>query len=219
MSRYDLIINGLHVLELLACIAGVLSWKKIKDTYWKWFPFYLLLIVIAEVTAIFVNNYQGVKAGAGIYRYFAMPLQMLFFFWLFYQEFKPYRRRVLPVIATLLFIGAYIYELVAVGTLEGWINSFSYTVGNVLLAGLIIVFFLRFIQTDRLLNFKADTMFWVSIGALIFYVGSLPYYGLYNILRTDENMHILVIYWYFQMAFNYLMYTCFIIAFLWGRPK
>ena len=220
MDLYDKFILGLHILEAAACLTGFLVWKKIKNTYWKWFAVYLLVIILIEGAGWVLNAYDPeMKAAAKLFRYFGMPVQMLFFYWLFYKEFRESSRKKLPIIAAAIFLVAHLYDLIADHSLEKWINSFSYTVGNVLLAGLVLVFFFKYIQTERILTFRSDMMFWVCVGILVFYVGSLPYFGLYNILVKKENIHILLVYWYFQMAFNYIMYSCFTIAFLWGKPR
>ncbi len=219
MNIYDHVRTGIVLIEALACIIGFLYWNKIKHTYWKWFPAYLLFIAAAEMVGLYLSRQNLFAETIVLHKFFTIPLQMFFFYWLFYKQFEETPDKKWPIVGAALFGAAFLYEMTASKEISGWFVSFSYTVGNVMLAGLILLFFVRYVRTDRILFFKSDMIFWVCLGAMIFYLGSLPYYGLYNTLKTKGNGPILNTYWFFQMGFNYLMYIFFSIAFIWGRPR
>ena len=40
----------LNVFEGLACVTGLVYWKKIRHTYWKYFVVYLALVFFMEVS-------------------------------------------------------------------------------------------------------------------------------------------------------------------------
>lgn len=216
ISIYEWIRYGLNLFELMACVTGFIYWKKIRDTYWRWFPIYLLVIVCVEIMGALTEG----DFNMNLYSYFGIPIQFLFFFWLFNRYFKPLPPVVWTIIATTVYIIALLTELVFLRNETLFFSSLSYTVGNVMLAILVLIFFSRFISSEKILGFKSDMMFWVSLGLLIFYLGSLPFYGLYNTIRDDKKYPgLLNTYWSVQMIFNYLMYTFFTIAFIWGKPK
>src|ERR1044071_5925628 len=97
MDKYFYIRLGLNLLELAACITGFIYWKKIKDSYWKWFAIYLLLIVLTEVAALFIAyQLKDAALNGKLYSYFGIPLQFLFFSWLFARELRPYREKNWP---------------------------------------------------------------------------------------------------------------------------
>jgi hypothetical protein len=108
--------------------------------------------------------------------------------------------------------------MVYVSKEKWWFSSFSYTIGNIILLGLILSCLYKIIKSDDILQFRASMMFWVCLGLLFFYLGSLPFFGLWNYLNNNHPA-IFDNYWYIQMALNYLMYFTFSLGFIWHKPK
>jgi hypothetical protein len=208
---------GLNCLELLACIAGFINWKKIRHTYWKWFPVYLAVIVLTEVTAeciMYIGKNQALNAD--IYRFFGIPIQFLFFFWLIAQYLKPYKENKWPLYAAAIYILSWFADFFYFSERNILFQSFSYTMANALLLVLIILFFIKFMNSNEILNYRSSMMFWVCLGLLIFYLGTFPFYGLRNTLYKSFRS-IFDVYWYISFILDYLMYVLFAIAFVWGR--
>jgi len=219
MNKYLFIRLLLNFFELLACVAGFISWKKVKDSFWKWLVIYLSLITVTEIG----NEYIGYRLGnerlnAGINFFFSIPLQFIFFFWLFYQWFQPRNEKRWPLAGAAIYFISLLTELLYFGERKLWFLSFSYTTGNIVLLLLTLLFFYNFMNSDEILKYKNSMMFWVSLGLLFFYLGSLPFFGLWNTLATGYP-NVFNQYWMVQMGLNCLMYLFFSIAFIWGKPK
>lgn len=221
MDKYSLMRQCVTYAEIIACLTGFIYWKKIRDTYWRWFPVYLLAIVIAEGTAKYVDEVlNNRQLNVLIYQFFGIPVQFLFFFWLFYRFFKDNnytRESKWPLLGVIIYLSAWFVELFFLRGTKLWFFSFSYTVGNVILSVFVLAFFARFINSDKILGYRSDMMFWTCLGVLLYYFGALPYYGLYNTIGGFPEFA--NIYWFFQMTFSCLMYLFFTIAFIWGKPK
>ena len=97
-------------------------------------------------------------------------------------------------------------------------DSFSYCIGNLVLLVIIIAFFIKFSRGDDILNYSSSMIFWVSLGALVFYLGTLPYFGLIHLLY-DKHRVIFNYYTYLFFVFDWIMYLLFIIGFIKWRPK
>lgn len=219
MDKYLILSLGVVLLELIASITGFVHWKKIKDSYWKWFPVYLLVLVLAELVAIYAARALAeVNFSGMVYRYFAIPLQFLFYFWLFYQYLKESRQRKWPLVAVVIYVASWVVEITYFMHKKLWFMSFSYTVGNVMLLVLIILFLIRFIFSQEILQFKSSLIFWVNFGLLIFYLGTFPFYALRNTLYY-EYKEIFFTYGYINFVLDYLMYAVFTFAFIWAKPK
>ncbi len=210
---------GLNFFELLACVTGFASWRKIKNSYWKFFPLYLALIVVTEITAECIGYLGGNwKLNADIYYFFGIPLQFIFFYWLFYKWFVLQSEKRCALLGTAIYLLTLLADMLFFNQMKFWFSSLSYLVGNIILLILIIIFFLGFINSRHILTYQGNMMFWTCTGLLVFYLGSLPFYGLWNTLARDYP-DIFNAYWIIQVLFNYLMYIFFIIAFIWGKPK
>ncbi len=214
MDEFDWIRLGLNFFELLACVTGFIYWKKIRHTFWKWFPFYLLAIICVELTGKFLPRGPNVL----VYSYVGIPLQFLFYFWLFFKYFEHSKERKWPLIGMVIYILGWLTEIFFLEGIRSGFFSFSYMCGNVILSILVLLFFIRFINSDKVLEYRSDMMFWVCCGLLIFFLGSLPLYGLWNTLAAGF-FKIFNVYWKVHMVFDYIMYICFSIAFIWGKPK
>jgi hypothetical protein len=204
--------KALFVFELLAGIIGLVHWRNIKNSYWRYFPFYLIFLAILETSTYFVGN-SIVKY---INTFILIPAEFLFFFWLFYQNSQKKR---------FIFIGVFVYLLsffIEVGFAEkvksGLFLSFPYSVGNLILLIFILQYFYKLIYSDRILFFYRERMFWVALGLLIFFLGTFPYFGLYNLMLT-KHFDLLVTYTWVEIFLNYTMYLLFAASFIWGKEK
>ena len=219
MDSIALLKWGLNLTELLACIAGFLHWKKLRTTYWKWFPFYLAIIFITELTAkYFLYGMNRPDLNGKLYLYFGIPVQFLFFFWLFKQYYQQTSIRNWPYIGAVCYVISWVIDLVCFTQSRLWFMSFSYTIGNIILLLFILTFFIRTIRSDEILRIRQDIMFWTCLGLLTFYLGTLPFFGLYNTLN-EKYPRIFDLYWYIQLGLDYLMYLFFMMAFICGKPK
>lgn len=212
-------IYTLNAFELMACIVGFMYWQKIRDAYWKWFPVYLGVIVLIEMTGEYMLHVKkDLSANIAIYSFFGIPLQFFFLYWLFYQQFKKTSNSNWPLISAVIYLAALITDLSYISGIEFYFESFSYTIGCTLLLALLFIYFFRFIKSDEIIGYKNNMMFWVSIGVLAFYIGTMPFYAFRKKLYVEfENFF--YIYWYIQFGLNYLMYLFFIFSFIWGKPK
>ena len=219
MNTQEYFILALNFCELAACFAGFYYWQKIKNSYWKWFPVYLAVIVVIEVLGKLLRLYFGPASwNTHLYIYFGIPIQFLFFFWLFSKQADAKKKRVMFIIPALVYIGAWVIERIFLAETRLWFTSFSYTIGNLLLVVLLINYLLKFINSDDILNYKQNMMFWVSVGLAVFYLGTFPFYALRNTLYYNYN-GIFVVYQSIQLILDCLMYLIFALAFIWGKPK
>ena len=222
MSSYIIIQD---FVELVACIAGFLCWRKIKHSYWRWFPVYLAVIVLTEAAgeyALIVK--RDLDLNVAIYKYWGIPIQFFFFYWLFHKHFNLKAKNRWPLFS------AAIYLLCLLSDISSWPGfmytnvsksgflATSYAVGVILLVILSLIYFVKFVKSDEPVSFRSDMMFSVAIGLMLFYMLTLPF----NMLRTYLYYNyrtVFDIYWHAQYILDYLMYLMFAVAFVWGKAR
>jgi hypothetical protein len=209
----------LYVMEGVAAVTAFIYMKKWKDTYWKWFPWYLLFIVIGEITGSYFTAYKMYVAVFDLCMYILIPVEFLFFFWIFYKAFKAEKIRWLPIACALVYCVCLVTDVVFFRNTQFITFSFSYTVGNVLLLILILNFFLSLMNSESVLKFRQNILFWVSIGLLVYYLGSCPFYGLKNLLVYKHYKTLYLPYAMFVYILDSLMYLTFALSFIWGKPN
>ncbi len=206
-------------MELLSLIAGLIYLLKVKKTIWLVFLFYLGFIVLGESVANYLHHYTIYKTHVNkIYNYILIPSEFFFFFWLYYKHAKSKRSKLLVAACFFLYIISFIADQYFFQGKKFIFDSFSYSMGNLLLLLVIISFFISFSKTDEILYYKSSIIFWVSLGAIVFYLGTMPYFGLMHLLY-DKYRTLFNFYTYLMFAFNWAMYLLFIVGFIKWKPR
>lgn len=205
-------------MELVACVTGFIYWHKVKQNYWKWFPFYLLFIVLAECVGYTLSVNKMKEANLAFFNYFEIPVEFLFFFWLFHQSLKHTKNNKLPVISTIIYAIAWLTDIFYFSKHKFGFYSFSYTIGNLLLLVLILRYYVQLVTSDEILSFRTNMLFWVSAGMLLYYLGTFPFYGLTNTLAAHYKQ-LYYSYIYVMYTLNCLMYLMFTLGFIWSNPN
>lgn len=219
MSIIELFKLILNLFEATACFAAFFYWNKVKKSHWKYFPFYLLLIFVAEIAGKYLNFAGHNILKVQLYNYFVIPLEILFFTWLFYKEFHQLRFRQLSLLMGFIYIVTWLTEMFIISKNNNWwVQSFSYTLGILVLIVQLLTYLYILATRDDILFIKTNMMFWVCLGLFVFYFCTLPFFGMGNYL-FDHFRNIYLGYAYAIYILNYIMYTLFIIAFIWGKPR
>jgi hypothetical protein len=142
-------------------------------------------------------------------------MEFLFFCWLFYQ-YLPQKQKWMAVTGAGIYLLTLIIEMIKIHGVDYFFKSMSYSVGNIVILLLTVTFFINLFNSTEILLFKRNIMFWVSIGLIVFYLGTFPFYALYNyFLKTDRPF--LEAYAWAMIFSNYCMYLLFTIGFIWGK--
>ncbi len=198
--------------ELAAFVVGMLTYHFLKGTTFRLFPFFLLFIVIVELTGTYIV--RKLHQHNSWLMNISTTLEYVFYAYIFSltlrdPAFKKMARRFMAcypvlVLLNLLFV-------------QGFTEFHSYTV---VLGSIFMVIFCCFFFYELLLNplegeLRKEPMFWTSTGILFFYLGDLTFNLLFTLLKDDEMGGKV-----FQSINNNLiliLYSCFIIAFLCQR--
>jgi len=208
----------LRVFEFVACVTGFIHWGKIRASIFKWFPFYLSFIVLSEFIGQLLSDPAMKRTNIAFFNYFEIPIEFLFFFWLFFKTGKHYTYKSLPIFCAGTYLVCWLIDSLYLSKLQFSFYSFSYTIGNLLLLVLILRYFILLVTSNSILGFANDMMFWICTGLLLYYLGTFPFYGLRNTLGTNYPQ-LYSTYSYIMYALNSLMYLMFTFSFIWGRPS
>lgn len=206
--------SSLPIYVMAAGILGLYLWRAERRSYWYYFP--ILLLTIGALDALgkllphgSVNNLY--------YSYLVIPFQFLFYLWFYYKE-NPKNRDLMLISLGFYFLSFVIEHFLYQDSPLHNFRSLTYLVSNIILLVFILSYFYRLSLSKDILSFSDQRMFWISLGLLIFWLGSLPYYGLHTYLSTNY-FNVFLAYTWFVVALNYIMYSLFICAFIWGVKK
>jgi hypothetical protein len=215
---FKILIKSLLYFELLPVIFGILYFKKFKDTYWKYFIYYLGFIFIAGALHNWIIqkyfNYLGDDFGNYFLSYFVIPIEFLFFYWLY--AYKSLNQKKLYWIFSILYLLSFAFHALIKETISS-IYSFNYVVGAFFLGILVFLEYMKQIKSDDIIKFKDNMMFYVNLGVCMLYIGTLPFFSFFGILL--KNMDIYINYYTIFLIVNHLMYLLFTAAIIWGKPN
>ncbi|MCZ4223630.1 hypothetical protein [Pedobacter rhodius] len=203
----------LGVEALAAIIALFFYYKNAVHDFWKCFALYLVFIFLCELFGKYGSNWISFSK-ALFYNYFVIPLQFLFFYWLY--AVKSLRRKNLFIIFSLLYLISFIpSELYFKGSKI--IFSFNYTFGAFILMTLVVMEYYKQITSSDILNFNRNRMFYINLGVTLFYIGTLPFWTFYYLLL--KYTQIWTIYFDYFLISAIVMYILFSISFIWEKQN
>ncbi|MEM6720529.1 MAG: hypothetical protein AAF611_14475 [Bacteroidota bacterium] len=206
--------------ECITAFIGFLYYPKLTDSYWKWFSVYLIFIFFQELfwIVIFPLNFSNellITWSTHYYNYVGLPIQYLFFYWLY--AYKSLRNKT-------LFYAFFILYLPIVTILHQYLSAHvqrftvNILVGSTLLTILAILEFARQIRHEDILKFRENKMFYINTGAFLFYVGTFPLSVIIVLKSSDEIIKEgFTFFMYYFYISNYIMYSLFSMSFIWGK--
>lgn len=93
------------------------------------------------------------------------------------------------------------------------ISTFTYITGSILLLGFIFYYYFEILLSNRILNIKRDISFYISIGAVVYFLTTTPIFIYFNYF-TNKSPEFVQLSSAVIIAMNILMYSTYILGFL-----
>ena len=198
--------------ELGAFIVSALTWRSLKGTAFRLFPFFLFFIVAVELVGLYTAKVLQYRNG-WIYN-ISTTIEFIYYAYLFSLTLRT------PAFQKLAwwFIASYpVLVFLNLFLIQGFLNFHSYTValGNMFMVLLCCLFFYELLLNPLEGELRKVPMFWIGTGILFFHLGDLSFDLLFNLLKNDATGKE-----FFTSINNNLiliLYSCFIIAFICQR--
>lgn len=189
----------LPYLTLLLCFVLYKNYKS--NTYYKYFMLYLLVIIVFDLLAEFIFVRDNVTL-FNVYTFFEFNLFALIYYQLIKEKIRLFILKALMIIFNTVYFLSFYFDFYILYTipLEGVFNSI-----------IIILFFVDLLNSDEILNYKKLLSFWISVGFLIFYLTSVPFWSLYYSTIFETRAMFPIIYYLatiFQIIFIYGLLAC-----------
>jgi hypothetical protein len=199
--------------EGIAALASIIFYKRIKNTHYLYFSLFLIIIFSCELLAKYGGQYISFSKNI-MYNYFVIPLEFIFLYWLY--AYKSLNQKKIFWIFSALFASSYIITQVYFST-NRQIFPFNYTFGSLLLMILVIMEYYKQINSDNILNFAKNRMFYINLGVTLFYIGTLPFWAFY--FQLFEHPEIWKLYFNYFLISGIIMYLLFASSFIWGKQN
>ncbi|WP_299888128.1 hypothetical protein [uncultured Lacinutrix sp.] len=199
--------------QFTAILIGLLYFFKLKNSYWKWFSVYLVLIFFQEYF-LFGSESIAYQEKIKYAVFLGIPLQFIFLYWLYaYKSLKNKKMFLLSSLTYAIIIGFTVYF-----NTYNEAYSLSNNVGTIILIILLVLEFIKQIKNDDILKFRENKMFYINIGMVLFYVGNYPYH-VFGQELYENHLKIFNLYNIYFLVTNCIMYLLFSASFIWGKTQ
>lgn len=194
-------------LELISAIIGTLNYKKFASKYTAYFLFFLWYIVLAETASIILKNYG--YSNTWIYViYTFLEFNILLLMYKSITKLKFTKKLILLFIVLINII--YFIEVYKQGFTIN--TSITTVVGSIFLSIVLILYLKEFLYSDKILNYSRSLYFWITLGSLVYYLGTVPFQAMTNYLKNRDLI-------YLQISLAVFAQVCVIIGFLWSKKE
>jgi len=201
--------NFSTIMQFLAAIIGSFYFYKYRDSFLKYFPLFLWVTFLVEISAYLVRKLDITNNNAIIYNIYCV-LAFLYLFNLYKTSINDKNKKNTLKVFSIL----YIIILIISGFYENYLTepqTISYVFAEITLILGISFYLIEILKSEKALYANKSLLFWISLGLLLFSVGTIPFtiaMSYYLIEHGFNNM----------FAINYILIIvqnlCFIIGFI-----
>lgn len=197
----------------LATIVSLIFYNKVKNTKYVYFVYYLVFAFIIELIAFLFAKIYIISTNS-IYNIYTITT-FIFYFIFYWSLFKKKKNKKIMQIILIMYFILSLFDILYLKS--HFVNDFfanNIVFGSILLLITLILFLIEIINDENLIfNIKKSLIFWISIGALLLYIGVIP------IIIAAKHLGFKGIYDTILTTLNIIMYGSFTIGFIWSDPK
>jgi hypothetical protein len=201
MTKYGI------ALEFIVAIIATIFYKKIPLNFRRYFLSYLYIICLVEISGHFIK-----KAGLSntwvynTYTFFEFNLIFLMYYSITKDKLT---KNIIKIFAIVLNLTA-IFSIVYFG-IHKYI-SLSVVVGSFFVTTILLLYLKEFINSDKILNYTRSIYFWLTVGLLVYYFGSIPFQTVID-MNISENLRVI------QFSLGVFSYLSIIIGLIWSQKE
>jgi hypothetical protein len=202
MIQDDFLLNFSGFFQYVSLLVAILFYKMYKNyTFYKFFVIYLIYTIVFDILAKTIFEFNNISL-FNYYTFFEFNFFALIYYALIKEKSTLIFIKILIIIFNAIYFISFIYDDLIKYTvlIEGIFNSVF-----------IILYFKELLNSDNILNYKKLLPFWISVGFLLFYLTSIPFFtllysGFFSSRIMFPILYSLII--VFHLCFIYGLVTC-----------
>jgi len=217
----------IHIVELLAALAGTYYWLKTKDQTIRPFVWYLWFVVFTETIALYpylyghvdnplVNWLEHSIMRRTTWLYNIYHVVSLFLFWMFMKrniKFS-FSHKVINI-AVFLCIGIIILYFFFSGNFFVTTIDYPFAIATFAIFTVTIIYLWELIRSDQILSFYKDHVFYICIAMVLFYICMTPIL-LFQEYYLERNKSFIQFRGLLLTISNIILYSCYVFAFFYS---
>ena len=209
--------------ELISAIVGTIYLYKYKNTYLKYFLLLLWFITITEfIGGYIVENKILVyidENGLVYNKWLSNIRRFVTFIILYYIYFKLLKTEVFKKwikIFAIIFSIIYVLNWIFLQNFIKESPEIPQVIGSIFLVISILFYFIELLKSEKIMVFHRLLLFWISVGLLLFYAGTIPFMLKWNGYMIIPGVHKLFLIVYILAIIMYLTFT---FGFIWSKKE
>ena len=197
----------LKLLEFCSATIATIMYKRFASRFTALFLIYLWFICLVETLSPIVNEY-GFSRNAlyTVFTFFEFNVLLLMYLSITKVNFTKKLTKLFLLLTNLVLL----FEIFTQG-INQW-PSVTTVVGSILISIILILYLKEFLYSDKILNYSRSLYFWITLGSLVYYLGSIPFQAIINYLENRDL-------YFLQISLAIFAQSCVIIGFLWSKKE
>ncbi|AOW21423.1 hypothetical protein LPB138_12360 [Urechidicola croceus] len=92
------------------------------------------------------------------------------------------------------------------------LQSYTVIIGSFIASVIFMLYLKEFLNSNKLLNYGKTLSFWVTVGLLVYYLGTIPFQTVLKDLLVRDLFNI-------QILLTFFAHCCFIIGLIWSQKE
>lgn len=181
--------NGIALIsQYLVLIIALATYKRYRSKYMLFLCCFLLSVVIAETLGT-IELLTAMKSDSRliyqIYTFFEFNFIALMYGHLIKSKNKLRFVKNLVIIFNILYFASFF--------LTQEMRMYVTPIESLFIATILITYFIELLQSNKILNYKKLLPFWISVGFLVFYLPSIPFFTMIN--EMSDRSLVFIIAW------------------------
>ncbi|HUS01451.1 MAG TPA: hypothetical protein VMY77_06980 [Chitinophagaceae bacterium] len=197
--------------NIISLITVIILYKKLQPRWLQLFLYFFLLTFLESVGGYTYAYFM--KQSNHFIENIYLVISFSFYFFLFYKTLETKKYKIIVMAFLTVFLLCAFLDLFFINGFY-FFNTYSSSVGSILIILSCLIYFSHLFTSDRLLNYFRTPMFWISTGLLFFFTGSLVQNSLIRYFISNKIDPGGRIYYFIMVTLNILLHTAFIISFL-----
>lgn len=197
--------------EILAGIFTIFFYQKYKYLlFYKYFLMYILVVLLFECAWEITRLYNyPIPVLLDVYTFLEFNIVALIYYHLTKEKVSHKWIINLVVLFNSIFFLSFFISI---------IQNYIVVLLAIILS-LFMVFYLKeLLKSEKVIAFQRELSFWITIAFLFYYLTTIPFYTVLEIITIERREDKLLLY-LLQSIINTITYLCFVNGLIWGRKQ
>lgn len=194
--------DNIIYLEIVSLLLSLIFINKFKSKQYYFFISYLIFAIAAD----FIGGLITESSDAWVYNIYTFFEYTSVAGIYYFLNNKPYSKKVI------IYVSILFYFIYGISFIYIPLQRYTVIILHFFVVPFLFLYFQELLNSKKITNYKKELFFWITVGLLIYYFGTLPFITLSFIGRLQNK-----ILWTIPAVILLIMHLIFMASFIWVR--